>query len=490
MYNVNGTIIAVSSGATSSIKKIVRVSGDKTFDCINSIFTEMETSTTRGGQTPRMNRGANDYDLDQSSFFQKQKAITPVKVNIEELEVDCLVYTFISPNSYTGEDIAEIHICCCDEIVEKLFAKLIESGCRTALAGEFTYRAYVNGKIDLSRAEAIAEIIESSNQYQLSASQKLFGGSVEKKVSQTQKDILELLSLIEAGLDFGAEDIEIISKDKAKDSAEKILHCLNELLGGSITFEQISNAPTVVLAGAANAGKSSLVNALLGENRSIVSDQSGTTRDVLEHWLQLDKCDCVLVDCAGINTTAWAEAHPTTDNIMQHLTNEAAKRAINDATVLIFCVDATKEDYSEDLEILKNTAWAKAHPTLFTATKCDLNNNQNKLEELFKHKFLQTSVKNKTGLDKLKKAIEQNIIMQTAASSESDDKTALTQRHKTAVNDAVKNIENTITEIQNGNEEIAAAVLRAAFQNLSKLETEHIDEAILDNIFSRFCIGK
>jgi tRNA modification GTPase len=471
MYNINDTIIAVSSGTTPAVKKIVRASGDKTFDCLQLFF---------------------GCDL------KKQKKITPAKTDIDGLSIECLVYSFVSPNSYTGEDTAEIHLCCCDEIIEKLLAKFLASGCRTALAGEFTYRAYINGKIDLSRAEAIAEIIESSNQYQLVAAQKLFGGSIEKKVSQIQKDILELLSLIEAGLDFSAEDIEIISKDKAKDSAEKILDNLHELLSGSIVFEQISNAPTVVLAGAANAGKSSLVNALLGENRSIVSDQSGTTRDVLEHWLKLDKCDCVLVDCAGVITTKIkyqksnikinerpaAELISKTNDTLQHLANEAALRAINDATVLIFCVDASKKDYSEDLEIAKLMT-----PMIFAATKYDLKNTNN-LETIFKQKFLQTSIKNKTGLDDLKKAIEQNIICQTAASSESHEKTALTQRHKTAVNDAVKNIENAITEIQNDNEEIAAALLRSALQNLSKLETEHIDEAILDNIFSRFCIGK
>jgi tRNA modification GTPase len=469
MYNINDTIIAVSSGATPAIKKIIRISGDKTFDCINSILN----TTKKGTGTTPLNASLSS----QSPFLKKQKTITTAQINIEGLDVDCLIYSFISPYSYTGEDLAEIHICGCDEIIEKLFAKFLASGCRTAHAGEFTYRAYVNGKIDLSKAEAISQMIESSNQYQLSAAQKLFGGSVEQKVSQIRKNILELLSLIEAGLDFAAEDIEIISKDKAKESAEKILASLNELLGGSITFEQISQAPTVVIAGAANAGKSSLVNALLGENRSIVSDQSGTTRDVLEHWLKLEKCDCVLLDCAGVITKS--------DDTLQILANEAAKRAINDATVLVFCVDSSKEDYAEDLEIIKNIVC-----TIFTATKCDLSSNQNKLETIFKQKFLQTSVKNKTGLDELKKAIEQNIIRQTAASSESHDKTALTQRHKTAVGDAVRNIENAIAEIQNSNEEIAAAVLRAALHNLSKLAAEHIDEAILDTIFSRFCIGK
>ncbi|OHB58140.1 MAG: hypothetical protein A2Y12_07700 [Planctomycetes bacterium GWF2_42_9] len=500
MYNVNDTIIAVSSGTTPSIKKIIRISGDNTYAILKLLFNAAHcekkgTDTAYGGQTPRFIRGANDYDLSQSPFFQKQKKITPAAIDIDGFYADCFVYSFVSPHSYTGEDLAEIHICGCDEIVEKLFASILSAGCRTAHAGEFTYRAYINGKVDLSRAEAIAQMIESSNQFQLAAAQKLFGGSIEKKVAQIRKDILELLSLIEAALDFSAEDIEIISRKKAKDAADKILNNLRELLSGSITFEQISQAPTVVIFGAPNAGKSSLVNALIGENRSIVSDLSGTTRDVLEHWLKLENCDCVLLDSAGILTQ--------TDDILQILANEAALRAINDATVLIFCVDASKKDYVEDLGILKQICRGEpacspigqthrsAPTTIFTATKCDLLNNKiSAVEDLFKQRFLQTSVKNKTGIDELKKAIEQNILKQTSTSTEQAGKTALTERHRNAVSEAAKNIENAAAEIQNGSEEIAAYVLRSALQNLSKLETEHIDEAILDNIFSRFCIGK
>lgn len=452
MYNLNDTIIAVSSGATTSLKKIVRISGDKTFDILRVCTGQL---------------------------LQRQRQIISISINIEEFEIECLVYFFVSPNSYTGEDIAEIHICGCDEVVENIFSKLLSAGCRSAHAGEFTYRAYVNGKIDLSRAEAIAAIIESSNEYQLAASQKLFGGSIESKVGQIRKDILELLSLIEAGLDFSSEDIEIISKAKASKSANNILNNLKELLSGSITFEQISQAPSVVVCGAANAGKSSLVNALLGENRSIVSEQSGTTRDVLEHWLKLEKCDCVLFDSAGII--------PNPKDILQNLANQAALKAIDDATVLIFCADSAKKDYSEDLKILQQF---KNKPDIYAASKCDLVNENNELKNLFGGEFLPVSAHKNINLEELKQTIDQRIISQTAKSTEAEGKTALTERHRQAVNSAAVNIENANAEIEKGNEEIAAYLLREALQNLSKLATEHIDEAILDNIFSKFCIGK
>lgn len=455
---MNDTIVAVSSGPGLSAKKIVRISGDKTFDVLNSFAAQN---------------------------FQKQRAIIHTLINIDEFELNCCFYLFPSPHSYTGEDLAEIHLFACDEVVELVLSKLLTLGCRTALAGEFTYRAYVHGKIDLSKAEAVAQLIQSSNQYQLSAAQQLFSGSIERKVSQIRQEILDLLSLIEAGLDFSAEDIELISPQKAIETAGKIRNSLDELLAGSITFEQIAQAPSVIIAGAANTGKSSLVNALVGVKRSIVSEQSGTTRDVLEHWLKLDKCDCVLFDCAGLI------ARPA--DILQILANTAAIKAIYDAIVIIFCADITKPDYSNDLEISKHFS---RKPAIYAATKCDcLTDDQTKIKlksikKLFGADFVNTSAKTGLGLEKLKKLIQQNIITQTSDATEAAQKTALTARHRQTVIESIKNIEEACGELEKGNEEISAMFLRSALQSLSSFEAEHIDEQILETIFSRFCIGK
>jgi tRNA modification GTPase len=460
MYNIDDTIIAAASGQISSAKKIIRISGDKTFDILK-LLTEDE------------NPG-------------KQRKITPALLKIaEDLTAESKLYLFPSPHSYTGENLAEIHFFGCDEIVELLFSKLLALGCRIAQAGEFTYRAYLNAKMDLSQAEAVAQIISSSNQYQLCAAQRLFGGSLEQKVCQIRQEILELLSLIEASLDFSTEDIELITTKKAVETAKKIHNELDGLLAGSITFEQIANAPSVIIAGSANAGKSSLVNALIGAKRSIVSSQSGTTRDCLEHWLKLDKCDCVLFDCAGL------VAEPV--DIIQSLANMAALKAINDSTVVIFCADITKEDYSTDLEILGRLS---KKPVIYAATKCDLltaGDTEEKvglLKQLFGCDFVTTSSKNQSGLKRLKELIQQNIITQTSDTIEAPEKTALTARHKQAVIEAIKNIESASAQLSQNNEDVAAFVLRSALQNLASFETEHIDEAILETIFSRFCIGK
>ena len=460
MYNMNDTIVAVASGPGPSAKKIIRISGDKTFGLLKN--------------------------LTEDNNISKQRRIiqTPIKIT-EDFTVADGLYVFPSPNSYTGEDLAEIHIFGCDEIVEIIFSKLLSMDCRNAEPGEFTYRAYVNGKMDLSKAEAVAQLIQSSNQYQLAAAQRLFGGSIEQKVSQIRQEILDLLSLIEAGLDFGAEDIELITAKKAIETTEKIHSGLDELLSGSIIYEQITQAPSVVIAGVANAGKSSLVNALVGAKRSITSDQSGTTRDVLEHWLKLDNCDCVLFDCAGL------VSEPV--DIIQSLANAAALKAINDAAAVIFCADITKQDYSADTEALKRLS---KKPAICAAAKCDLLSNEEsvkklaKLKDLFGYVFWVTSAKKLSGLEKLKELIQQNIIIQTSDTSEAAEKTALTERYRQTVIEAAKNIEQVRVELEKGSEEIAAMFLRSASQNLSGFEAEHIDEAILETIFSRFCIGK
>ncbi len=459
MYNTNDTIIAASSGTTPSVKHIVRVSGDKTFDVLKTITAQ---------------------------DIPKQRKITSFLIPVPEgFELNACFYLFPSPHSYTGDDLVEIHLFACDETVKLLLSRLLSLGCRLAEAGEFTYRAYINGKMDLSQAEAVAQIISSSNQYQLFAAQRLFGGSVEKNICQIRQEILELLSLIEAGLDFSTEDIEIISAKKALDSAEKIRTSLNELLAGSITFEQIVDAPSVIITGSVNAGKSSLVNALVGTRRSIVSEQSGTTRDVLQHWLSLNKCDCVLFDCAGL------VIEPA--DIIQSLANTAALKAINDSAVVIFCADITKQDYSIDSEVLHRLS---KKPAIYTATKCDLlpagdtAGKLKKLKKAFGCDFLATSSKNLSGLEKLKELIQQNVVRQTSDATEAAQSSALTARHRQAIIEAIKNIQNASAELTQNNEEVATMFLRSALQNLSAFEAEYIDEKILEMIFSHFCIGK
>lgn len=277
MYDINDTITAISSPSTSTGrggKSIIRMSGPQVLEMLAKMFRPEGEITKRG--------------------------IVKGKIRIDdELEIATTVYVFFGPASYTGEDLVEIHIFEADVVVQQILRKLFAEA-RLAGPGEFTLRAYLNGRMDLSQAEAVAQVVAGSNKLQLEAAQKLLAGRLCETTGEIRSELLEILSLIEAGLDFAGEDIEFVTVQKAVDTISMIRSRLEELLAGSIRYEEEIHLPAVGLAGAPNAGKSSLLNALLGKDRSIVSPQRATTRDVLTGVLELDRCNCALFDCAGL----------------------------------------------------------------------------------------------------------------------------------------------------------------------------------------------
>ena len=457
MYNVNETIVAVSS-PTSSRRVIIRITGNDTFEICRSLFNI---------ETP----------------FDIQRRIIKGQIHIDnELEIDCLLYFFPSPNSYTGEDIAEIHFYSNTSLTKSLLDKMLQKNLRIAEPGEFTARAYLNGKMDLAQAEAVNEIIVGSNEFQLSAAEKLLSGRLSKTINEIRSSIINCLSLIEAGLDFSGEDIEFITTEKAIENLNCIREQLEKLLAGSIQDESIIDLPSVGIAGAPNAGKSTLTNKMLGSERSIVSEKSKTTRDVLTGLMSLEHCRCVLFDCAGLISKP--------DNILDELAQESAIEALKNSSVTIFCVDISKGRWEEDISIRQLIEPKILIPV---ATKCDLLERKalpehlEKLNEFFAAEFLSISAKTGEGIKKLLEIINSQLVSQT---SYSESGIALTMRHKQAVTEAISNLSESINELKVGNEEVTAMMLRATYKAISEIEQQHVDDQILEQIFSRFCIGK
>ncbi len=460
MYQLNDTILAISS-PTSDKRVIVRISGTETVDAVSQIFS-------------------STIPEDKACIVAGSIAIDP------ELSVDAQLYLFLAPHSYTGETLAEIHLYTNPSVTEALISRLLSKGLRMAEAGEFTARAYLNGKIDLTQAEAVNEIIVSSNKYQLAAAEKMLEGRLAENTTKISASIMDCLSLIEAGLDFSQEDIEFITRPKIISSLNKIKKQLAQLLANSINCETVIDLPAVGIAGVPNAGKSSLLNKLLGKKRSIVSEQRKTTRDVLDGKLMLKNCQCVIFDCAGLTIDI--------DNILDELTQQAAIEALHRSTLVIFCVDVSKTDYTEDKTIRK---LIKAQNIIPVATKSDLltekmlTKHTAKLKETFGAKFLQISSVAGDGINLLLEEIDKKIIEKTLSFTETTQLTvALTSRHKQVVTEAIGSIKESIIEIKAGNDEIAAMMLRTAYQSVSNIEQENIDEQILEKIFSQFCIGK
>jgi tRNA modification GTPase len=458
-YNVNDTIVAVSS-PTSDQRVIVRITGPITIDICRQIFN------LYGGVSPILLSGPLNID--------------------NELKIDAQLYLFIAPHSYTGEDVAEIHVYTNSAVTEILVSNLLEKDLRMAEPGEFTARAYLNGKLDLAQAEAVNEIIVSSNEYQLAAAEKLLDGRLGEMTAKLRADLMDLLSLMEAGMDFSGEDIEFISRTDAVEKAAAIKDQLERLLSGSVHYESVIDLPAVGIAGAPNAGKSSLLNKLLGKERSIVSNRHKTTRDILTGTWTLPHCKCVLFDCAGLLI------HP--EDILDELAQKTAIEALRNSAVVIFCADITKTEWSEDTAIRK-----LIEPKILVpiATKCDLIADQllpghiAAINKSFNDDFLPTSSWTDRGIELLRQTIDAKLTEKFEVPQPAS--IALTARHRKAVTDAIRLMSESVDELNDGNDEVAALTLRAAYQTVSNIEqpgAAHIDEQILGQIFSRFCIGK
>ncbi|MBW7992306.1 MAG: GTP-binding protein [Planctomycetes bacterium] len=473
MYELRDTIVAVSSPSCDK-RVIIRITGPDTVETCKRIFI--------------------------SPITKNKSGIVCGSVSVDdELSIDTQLYLFFAPHSYTGEDTVEIHIDTNAAVTEVLIDGLLGRGLRMAGPGEFTARAYLNGKIDLAQAEAVNEIIVSSNAFQLDAAEKLLSGRLSETTAKVRSAIVDCLSLIEAGLDFSTEDIEPESGAEVIERLLGVKGQLEELLSGSIRYESLIDLPAVGITGAPNAGKSSLLNKLLGKERSIVSHKRKTTRDVLSAAYSLSHCRCVLFDCAGLMIRP--------EDVLDELAQLAAVEALRNSAVVVFCIDISKADFSEEVSIGE---LIEPQILLPVATKCDLvsekvlSSRLAELNELFGSELLAISSETGAGLEVLRETIDGKILEMepgfatsktagTPFSEGVESSVALTARHKQAVTEAIENVGESIGELKAGNDEVAAMILRGAYQAVSGIESAaggHIDEQILEQIFSRFCIGK
>jgi len=459
MYDLKDTIVAVSS-PTSDEGVIFRITGPATFEKVLAVF--------------------------KPAFAANKPGIASGGVVIDGgLVIDANLYLFVAGHSYTGEPLVEIHMRTNRSVAEVLMGRFFQMGLRMAGPGEFTARSFLNGRIDLAQAEAVNEIIVSSNEFQLDAAEKLLAGRLAEVVSKIRAEIMDCLSLIEAGLDFSGEEIEFISCAEAVRRLCGIKDELQRMLCGSISYESVLELPSVGIAGAPNAGKSSLLNRLLGKKRSIVSSQPKTTRDVLTGLLELKHNRCVLFDCAGLVMEPCS--------IIEELAQQAAIEGLRNSSVVVFCVDVSKKDWAEDISI---RSLIESESLLPVVTKSDLLSGQAlseclaKLEGLFGAGLLAVSSKNGAGIEPLCREIDKKLIERFSVTAGSESVAALTARHRQAVAEAIENVSESVDELKAQNDEVAAMMLRAAYEALCAIERQHIDDKILENIFGRFCIGK
>jgi tRNA modification GTPase len=370
------------------------------------------------------------------------------------------VYQFESPGSYTGEDLIELHLPGNPVLARMVVDWATRHGARPAEPGEFTARAYFRGKLDLSQAEGVAAAIAAQNREQLAASRQLMAGELATRLRPDLETLAESLALLEAGIDFSDEGIEFISLRDLLGRFEGVIGHLETLARESVRFEKLTHEPAIVLAGRANAGKSTLTNALSGQNRSVVSPVSGTTRDALSVEIVLRRGIARLIDAAGIESEISGEI----DRQMR----EMALAAIERADVLVLVRDST--DGRGEIQLTRL-------PDIRVASKCDLGTPG-------WSDYLAVSAVRGEGMDELREKMDRVAFGSDSAGA----RLALSGRHVRLLEEAVETLRR--APAAKDSIELLAAEVRGAIDALGEILGIVTPDDILGRVFSRFCIGK
>ncbi|MDR1679689.1 MAG: tRNA uridine-5-carboxymethylaminomethyl(34) synthesis GTPase MnmE [Prevotellaceae bacterium] len=465
--NNNNTICAISTASGIGAIAVIRISGKEAFNICDKIFqgkrklSEVPANTVIFGQI--VNRQSSIVNL------------------IDEV----LVSVFRAPHSFTGEDSIEISCHASPYIQQKILQLLVDNGCTLAKPGEFTQRAFLNGKMDLSQAEAIADVIASTSEAALRMAMNQMRGGFSHELLNLRSQLLDFVSLIELELDFSEEDVEFANRKQLHKLVEEIQQKIARLVNSFRVGNAIKQGIPVAIAGKTNVGKSTLLNALLNEERAIVSDIHGTTRDVIEDCITLGGVQFRFIDTAGIRKTA---------DTVENLGIERTYQKIQQASILLLLIDATHEIAEIQPFIAEHQTHIAGKKTILVFNKSD-SISAEKRTALHKISADNTekifiSAKNKEGITELEK-----LLIQAAAlpSIGENDVIVSNLRHYEALQNAQSSIERVIEGLKNNlSGDFLSQDIRECMHYLSEITGggEITTDEVLGNIFSRFCIGK
>jgi tRNA modification GTPase len=475
MFNIDDTIVAISSAPGPAARGVIRLSGPDAVSLAEQCFKTEDYQSAPSAGNPAKKSSAMKRRRYFGSCTLAEAATCPAELLL-----------FFAPHSYTCQDTAELHLPGSPPLLRMVVQNLIQRGARPAGPGEFTARAFFNGRIDLSQAEAVAEVISARSDAQLRAAQKLLDGALHKFCREIQSESAELLALVEAQIDFSQDDIELISPTQLNLQLSRIRQKLFRLITESVSWEQLDHLPQVMLAGPANTGKSSLANALLCIDRSIVSSIAGTTRDQLTAPLKLTTGECLLIDTAGLGPV---------DDPLADQTQRLSLERMPKSDLILYVIDSCKND----AEILADLAYldqlGNKAAVIIIANKIDLLADPmprlDQLAHLVHYPFIAVSAIRGENIKSVKSSIERHL--QDIPAGCSAEAIALTTRQRQALADAVESItqaDQISRQTRSDQTEIVAFYLREAIDHLGGISGQIVPDDILGMIFSRFCIGK
>ena len=455
------TICAIATPIGEGGISIIRISGNDALDIASSIFRPKNKQDIKNMKT---------YTMRYGNILSREN---------DDIVDDVILSYMKGPYSYTGENVVEVN--CHGGVVatNRVLNEIVKAGARLAEPGEFTKRAFLNGKIDLSQAEAVIDIIRAKTELSMKSAIMQSKGSLSKEIGELRKYLLNVLALIEYAVDFTEDDEDIIDDNllfQIKDGINKTIERIKKLLKNADEGKIIRDGLNMVIVGKPNVGKSSLLNALLKEKRAIVTDIPGTTRDIIEEYINIDGIPVRIIDTAGIRDT---------EDTVEKIGVERSKEKIEEADLVILMMDSSRELDDED-KLIIDAVKDKKYITLLN--KIDLNRKIS--DDIIGNlrNIIEISAKNEIGIDDLKDKIKELFF---DGEIDSESLIISNTRHKQALYRALENCTIALEKIQS-NEflDLISIYITSGMRALGEITGDELEEDLLNKIFSEFCVGK
>jgi len=451
------TIAAISTPKGEGGIGIIRISGDKSFEILSKIFN-----------TKNPNKDLGFYKFNYGFIHDKGKIIDEV-----------MIVRMKAPKTYTCEDVVEINCHGGYFVTEKVLELVLKNGARHAEKGEFTKRAFMNGRIDLSQAEAVMDLIHGKTEKSISLSIDQLRGDLKNKINNFKKSLLDVTAHVNVVLDYPEEGIDDPLPENLRKNLEKVYEEANLLIESYDKGKKIKEGIKTVIVGKPNVGKSTLLNSLLREERAIVTHVPGTTRDIIEEIINIKGIPLVLTDTAGIRKT---------DDIVENIGVEKSKQLIEKADLILLVLDASEKLEKEDMEVIEKIK-ENNKKTIVLLNKIDLERKLD-LSSYNLENIVEISAKDNIGIEEMEDKIYSYIVEEDVENT--SEKLIITNiRHKTALEKTKEAVKNIFETIDTGMPmDLISVDLKEALDSLSEITGEISSEDILEHIFGNFCVGK